>query len=552
MGKGPAPACEQGPRPLESRRGMKFPPILDRELRVASRRRGTYRMRLFAALTVAVIWYLLLIGAREPSTQLGHHIFLALSVLALGGCLCSGIFLTADCLAQEKREGTLGLIFLANVRGFDVVLGKLGATSLNSIFGLLAVLPMIGLSLLVGGVTGNEFARLILVLIATLFWSLSIGLAASATSSEARHGMGRCLLVLVLLGGILPALWWCARSIGVPRPTSVLLLPSPCYAMLKAFESSFATRSGASEFWKCIGTVAGTGLLALVTAMFWVPRSWQDLSSDRNVNKGLQARKPLHVRSREQIEKIGPMYWLTVREDRTGVIAARILGALGVIWFGLLAGSASMTSRAEGPFIVSFFLLFGMHVLVKVLAATEATRRMNEDRANGALELLLVTPLGTRAILKGQYRGLRDHFRKALSMLALMNAGMILMVLIFHQKLHMNAKDQGLFVEVFAGGIVVLVSDFRAMRWVGMAEGLASTKHFRAVLRTLGKIMFPPWVAIFMIIFIKPNVGGAGDLAFLLGIFLLSSIILGLAVGTRAKYRLQNRLRHLASQTSAK
>jgi hypothetical protein len=526
---------------------MNLPPILDRELRVASRRKGTYRMRLFAAFTVAVIWYLLLIGAHEPSTQLGHHIFLALSVLALGGCLCSGLFLTADCLAQEKREGTLGLIFLANVRGFDVVLGKLGATSLNATLALLAVLPMIGLSLLVGGVTGNEFARLILVLVATLFWSLSIGLAASATSSEARHGMGRCLLVLVLLGGILPALWWCARSIGVPRPTSALLLPSPCYAMLKAFESSFATRSGASEFWKCIGTVGCTGLLALVSAMFWLPRSWQDLSGGRKVKRAPQLRQSLHITTSEAVERSGPMFWLTIRDHRTGVIAGRVLGAVGVIWFGLLVASAGMTTRAEQPFIVGFFLLFGMHVLVKVLVATEATRRMNEDRASGALELLLVTPLATRAILNGQFCGLRDQFRKALALLVLMNASMILIVLVFHQKLHMNAKDQGIFAEVFAGGIVVLVSDFRALRWAGMVEGLTSTKHFRAVLRTLGKIMFPPWVGMFMIIFIKPNMGGAGDVAFLIGLFLLSSIILGLAVGTRAKHILQNRLRHLAS-----
>ncbi|HUR47430.1 MAG TPA: hypothetical protein VMZ27_16220 [Candidatus Saccharimonadales bacterium] len=525
---------------------MILPPILDRELRVAARRRSTYSMRFFAALITALIWYFLLVGTKEAWTRLGSHIFLALSVLALGGCLFSGMFLTADCLVQEKRDGTLGLIFLANLRGSHVVLGKLAATSLTSIFGLLAILPIIGLSLLIGGVTGNEFGRLMLVLITTLFWSLSIGLAASAVSTEARHGMGRCLLALVFLSGILPALWWCCKVIGMSQPPTVLLWPSPCYALARMFESAFATRTGPLQFWRCLGVMGATGVLALTFAMIWLPRSWQNVLAGRVPGKRFQFWKGSFRVLQKPLLDLNPLFWLTVRDGRSGVIAQRLLLGLGVVWFGLLVACASMSRKAEGPFVVAFFLLYGMHAVAKMIVATEATRRMYEDRASGALELLLVTPLETQAIIKGQSQGLKAQFRKPLQLLALMNLGMVLMVLLYPKQLEMRGKDQAIFAELFLGGILTLIADFWALCWAGMAAGLTSTKHFRAVLRTLGKIMLPPWLAIFLMFFLQRGFNNETQAAVMFGVYFGFSLVLAVAIGTRARRTLRNSFRKLA------
>ena len=73
--------------------------------------------------------------------------------LAFLGCLFSGVFLTADSLSGEKREGTLGLLFLTDLKGYDVVFGKLIATSLNGFYALLAIFPVLALPLVMGGVT---------------------------------------------------------------------------------------------------------------------------------------------------------------------------------------------------------------------------------------------------------------------------------------------------------------------------------------------------------------------------------------------------------------
>src|SRR5207245_2009309 len=124
-----------------------------------------------------IVWLVLLLSDSDsapPARSL--HLFVAFGVLALAFCLLAGIFLTADCLSEEKREGTLGLLFLTNLRSYDVVLGKLLATSLHSFYGLLAIFPVLGLPLMMGGVTLGEFWRVILVLIVTLFLSLALGL----------------------------------------------------------------------------------------------------------------------------------------------------------------------------------------------------------------------------------------------------------------------------------------------------------------------------------------------------------------------------------------
>src|SRR6267143_384147 len=116
---------------------MTFLPIVDRELRVAARKRSTFWVSLAAALS-------------------------------------AGLFFTSDCLSEEKREGTIGFLFLTDLRGYDVVLGKLLATSLRCFYALLAVFPIIAITLLMGGVTGEQFWKTLLALVNALLVSLAV------------------------------------------------------------------------------------------------------------------------------------------------------------------------------------------------------------------------------------------------------------------------------------------------------------------------------------------------------------------------------------------
>jgi hypothetical protein len=91
---------------------MRFLTVADRELRGASRRTATYRVRW---ITAVVFFFLLvwLLWGFDGFTRRGTapDIFKAYAVLSFFYCIIIGTAVTADCLSAERREGTLGLLF---------------------------------------------------------------------------------------------------------------------------------------------------------------------------------------------------------------------------------------------------------------------------------------------------------------------------------------------------------------------------------------------------------------------------------------------------------
>src|SRR5215831_13145419 len=168
---------------------MTFLPVVERELRVAARKRSTFRIRIIAAVVALVIGSAIMLFSRlngVTTTQLGAALFSTLTWLCLGAALSGGLFYTSDCLSEEKREGTLGLLFLTDLRGHDVVLGKLLATSLRGFYAMLAVLPVLAVTMLMGGVTGAQFWKASLALVNALLFSLAAGMLVSSLSRDSQ------------------------------------------------------------------------------------------------------------------------------------------------------------------------------------------------------------------------------------------------------------------------------------------------------------------------------------------------------------------------------
>ena len=133
---------------------MTFLPVVARELIVKARQPSTYRTRAGAAAVMVAMFTLVLIISDNVSQHvIGQRLLNACGLLALGFTIISGLFLTADCISVEKRDGTIGLLFLTDLKPYDVLFGKLAGSSLNALFGLLAVFPVLALPILVGGVS---------------------------------------------------------------------------------------------------------------------------------------------------------------------------------------------------------------------------------------------------------------------------------------------------------------------------------------------------------------------------------------------------------------
>src|SRR5213594_3656371 len=187
---------------------MRFLPVVERELRMAARRRSTYGLRLRVALAAfsLTFWICTLPARGQPPAELGKSLFAVLTIMAYAYCLLIGPFLTTDSISSEKREGTLGLLFLTDLNSFDVVLGKWAATSLAAFYGLLAVLPALGIPLLLGGVTPGEYGRVALAVVNAILFSLTAGIFVSALSRDQTKAILGSLILVLALSGLLPGL----------------------------------------------------------------------------------------------------------------------------------------------------------------------------------------------------------------------------------------------------------------------------------------------------------------------------------------------------------
>src|ERR1043166_8089222 len=116
---------------------MTFLPIVERELRVQARRPATHWSRcLVAALAALVSLQIVALYGRSLGTgSSGSMAFSALSWLGLL-LACGSAVATADSISSERREGTLGLLFLTDLRSFDVLLAKLTAAGLARFYAL--------------------------------------------------------------------------------------------------------------------------------------------------------------------------------------------------------------------------------------------------------------------------------------------------------------------------------------------------------------------------------------------------------------------------------
>ena len=180
---------------------MSCGPIIRRELRAEARRPFNYWLRALGvgALTVVFVLTLLIPGHSQfsglpqgnlvanPIQQLattGARLFGNLNATLFAAIWILVPVLTADCLSREKREGTLGLMFLTRLRAHEIVLGKSFVHSLRALTLFVTMLPILALPLLFGGVSLKDCLMALLLDSSALVLALAAGLLASAINRE--------------------------------------------------------------------------------------------------------------------------------------------------------------------------------------------------------------------------------------------------------------------------------------------------------------------------------------------------------------------------------
>ena len=471
---------------------MTLLPVVERELRVAARRRGAFWTRLIAAgIAIGIGAVILWVQTDWQSAgEVGSALFQSLSTLAFWFALLSGPFFASDIVSEEKREGTLGLLFLTDLKGLDIVAGKLTAASITAVYSLIAIVPVMAIPILLGGVDMNRFWMMVGVLLNTLFLSLSVAVAVSSASQHARSAFAMVLLLLFLIVGF--PLWLADSTGGLNwRPGVTALEPLCCLSPLYSFRM---TEVVAPERLSLPAISAAVNHLMAWLFLLWagwrLPQRTLERDPGRKGNKWMRfwagwERGAVAEASRRRtlLLDMNPMVWLSGRHRLKRQVLWWFVGIACTIWLSVAFMAGRDWSEWSTSLVVAGFLQMPM----KWLMASEATHRWVDDRASGALELLLTTPLDERAILKGHLAGLRRLFGWPVIVLLVAEG------IVFGLGSRWGSSDRETAVVIVVSA-AIFVWDLHTLAWLGAWQGLVKRKANRAFFAALWRVLLLPLV----------------------------------------------------------
>ena len=477
---------------------MNVLPIVEHHLRLGSRRWTTYWGRLPFAIAAAVFGagMVAAFNATGSSSPRGLGVMSSFGLFPFLYCLFVGVSATSDSVSVEKREGTLGLLFLTDLKGSDVVLGKLAAGALRPVCNLLAMLPILALGLIVGGLRWVELVRLSAGLLNTLFFSLALGLCISVFSWEQKRTQSNAAGLAVLLWFIVPALSHLLLTAGVGQSFGLTLqVISPSYAPSMSLGS--ITGGSSDYFWLSILLVHLEAWLFLVLAIWWIPRCWQERNLATGKMRWKERRQQwryggasIRERLRIRLLEINPFLWLVSRDK---------FKTLGV-WIYLGAGSGltllfvwMLAPPTDGRPELALLITFGFwYLFLKLRLADEAGRHLAAQRSTGNLELVLSTPLSVAEIIDGQWLALRRQFGGPVVVFLLL--GLTLLVSGVIQPIQPASLPTASAIGKlpFLAMMVMMVGDALTLGWVGMWLGLKLRKSKEIAQGSVVRVMVLP------------------------------------------------------------
>src|SRR5579859_532331 len=193
-------------------------PLIAREMRSAARQPFTYYLRtLSVAALLTVLAFMIVEG--QGDLDRGGRAFARLHATLLIAIWVLVPLLTADCISRERREQTLPILFLTPLKPRHIVMAKGMAHGLRAFSLWLAVLPLLTIPFIVGGVSWREAVLSVLLSFGSICLAMAAGLLAYACSriSMRALALAACLGFLFFFG-FASELGYLASQLGFGTP----------------------------------------------------------------------------------------------------------------------------------------------------------------------------------------------------------------------------------------------------------------------------------------------------------------------------------------------
>jgi ABC-type Na+ efflux pump permease subunit len=410
-------------------------PIVQRELRGGARRPFNYWLRVGAASAgLLMVFYIMTGNRHETDRVMGQYLFTGLHGVLMGLICLVVPLMTADCVAREKREGTLGLLFLTPMTAGGIVAGKGLAQALRALTLWVSVAPVLTIPFIMGGIDWADASAFL----ALEFSALMLCLAAGLLASTLVKGLTAVYVLAVFLGLAFVAVFcllacFCFLSrtpLIAEWPVGYALLLSGLplemvedYVVARGSVPAPAVMSGLWHQILWFSPLAAVLLFVLVVsfAAWRLAGSWQDKTrSLRQENLVKRYCTPLFkgwfARRMGRVLERNPMVWLQQYSWKPRVVKWGLCLAFVLIATVLMRGN--IHPYHYGVTVEPFLFL--------TIAAGMTFAGINsfaEEKRSGALEMILVTPVPINQIIFGRVRGAWGQYLPAALILASFDAG---------------------------------------------------------------------------------------------------------------------------------
>ena len=400
-------------------------PVLIRELQVEARHSFTYWLRVLGAGALVLVGAYGVLG-HGLSMNKGGPLFARLHLTLLCSIWVLVPLVTADCISRERREGTLGLLFLTPLTARGIVMAKGLAHGLRAMTLCLAVLPVLMIPFLMGGVSWQEALLSLATNFSSFCWALAAGLLASAQTKNWLRALVLAVALSIIFGvcfGMLNVLVVVYRIIANVRGTRWAGFTTDIFGL------AFPLATNVGQEWKAIfavypkavqiGVLWSVALVAALSLIFLL--AILKLAA-LSLRRRWQEEPPSARQLRWQRFFCTPVVWVglfrrwmrwKLEHNPIGWLEQRTWSARLIMW-SWFAIIASLDTYAADLFRRDFDAVQGFFAwLLTGSIALSAAGSFRRERETGVLELLLVSPLTTGQIINGRLRGLWAQFLPA-------------------------------------------------------------------------------------------------------------------------------------------
>lgn len=492
-------------------------PVFAFEWLMASRRWQAYALR-----SVTVLLFLagmLLIWAESPyarswdqadvsiqqQAEIGRSFFTSTSMILLGLIGLVAPAATAGSICLDKARGNLTLLFASDLRSDEIVLGKLAARMVPVLGLILSAAPVMAIGTLFGGIDPMDLIGTIFVMLGVAFFGCSLAMMLSVWGRKTHEVLmlTYVILIIFLLSPMIS--WGIMEVLGSQRFEmsaifQVLVMLNPVFLIMATIEpppGNWQVTLVTKLIFLGVGLAASACFLG-VSIWRIRPVVIEQFGRAEKARRRSIRRRLASLTESDRFTRVAPgtanlirglrRIWPAPSLDRNPVFwrecqrtSPSRLSLVSWSLYILLCGGFSVYAivlmwigRREG-YSIGIFMNTVQVPLGLLLLSVSAATSLSEERQRGSLDVLLASPMTTRAIVWGKWRG---TFRSVPPLLILPTAITIGMAF---------STGRFLAIPIFMG---LIISYGAAITSLGLAMATWFSRVGRAAGSTTGAYVF--------------------------------------------------------------